>query len=314
LSRFAFTIATPAILEPWLAARLPDVEVARIAELIAMGCLGINGIACYEPDRLLQPGDRLKLKFPAAPVLWTPEAIDLAILYEDNQLIILNKSAGQVIHPAPGHPSGTLANGLLAHCPWPDTQGRPGIIHRLDRDTSGAIVFAKTTTALGHLHHQFKTKTAQRHYLGLVEGLVRSGSGTIDQPIGQHPDDRHRYAIIDEDHGGRSAITHWRVRARFVHNTLVEFHLETGRSHQIRVHCAAIGHPLVGDRLYGAKPTDAQPTDIPPPDHPGQHLHAWTLRLQHPETGQPIDAIAPPPIWIDSSKLNAPYGEFKKMG
>jgi 23S rRNA pseudouridine1911/1915/1917 synthase len=298
LSRFAFTIATPAILDRWLTARLPDVAVVRIAELIATDCLRINGQACRDADRPLQPGDRLTLKFPAAPVLWTPEAIDLAILYEDDHLIILNKPAGQVIHPAPGHRSGTLANGLLAHCPWPDTQGRPGIVHRLDRDTSGAIVFAKTATALTQLHQQFKAKTAQRKYLGLVEGLVAPLSspehGTINQPIGQHPDDRHRYTILAEANGGRSAITHWQIRTRFDRNTLLELTLETGRSHQIRVHCASIGHPLVGDRLYGAIQTSPNPSQAP-----GQHLHAWTLRLQHPETGHPIEAIAPPPRWVD---------------
>lgn len=297
MSRFRFTIATAAPLDRWLAARLADVAPDRIANLIATGCLCINGQICIELTRQLEPGDRLRLRFPANPVVWEPEPIALGILHEDESLIILNKPAGQVIHPCPGHRSGTLANGLLAHCDWPETKGRPGIVHRLDRDTSGAILFAKTAAALHHLQQQFKTKTAQRYYLGLVEGQLGPDRGSINQAIGQHPDDRQRYTILPEAQGGRSAITHWQVRARYEANSLLELTLETGRSHQIRVHCAAIGHPLVGDRLYGAQqPGASQPCDQ------GQQLHAWILRLQHPETGQTIEAIAPPPSWATPSK------------
>jgi 23S rRNA pseudouridine1911/1915/1917 synthase len=302
MSRFAFTIVSAAPLDRWLEERLPDVAPQRIATLVATGCLRINGQTCLDLDRSLQSGDRLKLRFPAAAVPWEAEALALAILYEDDDLIILNKSAGQVMHPAPGHRSGTLANGLLAHCPWPETQGRPGIVHRLDRDTSGAIVFAKTGLALGHLHQQFKTKTAQRHYLGLVEGQPTADRGTINQPIGPDVQNRHRYAPVAEANGGRSAITHWQVLHRdggLNPTTLVEFRLETGRSHQIRVHCQFLGHPLVGDRLYGAKSLDNAQLNPPQPNpsQPGQHLHSWKLRLIHPRSGDGLETIAPLPDW-----------------
>jgi 23S rRNA pseudouridine1911/1915/1917 synthase len=184
-----------------------------------------------------------------------PQAIPLEILYEDDQLLILNKPVGLVVHPAPGHADGTLVNALLAHCP--DLAGiggvrRPGIVHRLDKDTSGAMAVAKTETALQSLQAQLKTKTARRLYWGIVQGSPKSDSGVINLPIGRHPKDRLKMGIVSPEKGGREAVTHWRVRKTFGDYSWLEFQLQTGRTHQIRVHAKELGHPLAGDLLYGA--------------------------------------------------------------
>ncbi|MFM7368348.1 MAG: RluA family pseudouridine synthase, partial [Sphaerospermopsis kisseleviana] len=236
--------------------------------------------------------DRICLEIPAVqPLELVAEDIPLDILYEDEQLLILNKPAGLVVHPAPGHADGTLVNALLAHCPnLPGIGGvqRPGIVHRLDKDTTGAIAIAKTDIAYQHIQAQLQAKTARREYLGVVYGAPKTESGTVDLPIGRHPQDRKKMDIVPIEEGGRSAITHWQVKERLGNYTLIHFQLETGRTHQIRVHSAKIGHPIVGDPVYGSGRSIGV-------NLPGQALHAWRLKLQHPISGDWVEVTAPLP-------------------
>ncbi len=282
----------PDRLDRYLADRLPNLSRSRIQKLIEQGQVQVNGKICDSKKAELQVGDRIHLTIPdAEPLDLQAQDIPLDILYEDDQMLILNKPAGLVVHPAPGHADGTLVNAILAHCP--DLKGiggvqRPGIVHRLDKDTSGAIAIAKTDIAHQNLQAQFKAKTARRTYLAIVYGSPKTDSGTIDQPIGRHPVDRKKMAVVPEEKGGRRAVTHWRVQERLGNYTLMQFDLETGRTHQIRVHSAFIGHPVVGDPIYSAGRSLGVNLS-------GQALHAWRLRLQHPLLGEWIEAIAPPP-------------------
>ena len=274
----------------WLAQHLPDLSRSRIQQLIEQGNVQVNGLVCISKKYSLQPGDCISLEIPTAqPLNLQPENIPLDILYEDDTLIIINKPAGLVVHPAPGHLEGTLVNALLAHCHLPGIGGvqRPGIVHRLDKDTTGAIAIAKTDLAHQHLQAQLKAKTAGREYLGIVYGAPSTESGTIDATIGRHPVDRKKMAVVPVEKG-RSAITHWRVQERLGNYTLMHFQLETGRTHQIRVHSAQIGHPIIGDSVYSS----AKGVGV---NLPGQALHAWRLKLQHPLTGDWLEVTAPPP-------------------
>ncbi|HEY9873014.1 MAG TPA: RluA family pseudouridine synthase [Candidatus Obscuribacterales bacterium] len=278
-------------LDSWLASQLPDLSRSRIQKLISQGCVQINGENCTSKDTKVKLGDRIHVTIPdVEQSQMQPEAIPLDILYEDDSLLILNKPAGLVVHPSAGHEAGTLVNALLAHCPLSEIGGvqRPGIVHRLDKDTTGAIAIAKTDLAHQHLQAQLKAKTARREYLGVVYGSPRTDSGTIDLPIGRHPVDRKKMAVVPEEKGGRPSVTHWRVQERLGNYTLMLFQLETGRTHQIRVHSAQIGHPIVGDPVYSSGGSVGVKL-------PGQALHAWRLRLQHPVSGEWIEAIAPPP-------------------
>ena len=285
-------------LDRWLAEQLPDLSRSRLQKLIEQGQVQVNGQVCTSKKTTVHQGDRLHLNIPdAQPSELQPENIPLEILYEDDVLLILNKPAGLVVHPAPGHDQGTLVNALLAHCQTlsglsslPGIGGvqRPGIVHRLDKDTSGAIAIAKTDQAHQHLQAQLKAKTARREYLAVVYGSPRTESGTIDLPIGRHLVDRKKMAVVPEEKGGRHAVTHWRVQERLGNYTLMHFQLETGRTHQIRVHSAHIGHPIVGDPVYSS----GQSVGV---NLPGQALHAWRLRLKHPISGEEIEAIAPLP-------------------
>ncbi len=279
-------------LDRYLAQHLPDLSRSRIQQLIEQGNIQVNGKVCTSKKATVQPGDRIFLIIPAAqPLELQAEDIPLDILYEDDFLLIINKPAGLVVHPAPGHSQGTLVNALLAHCPnLPGIGGvqRPGIVHRLDKDTTGAMVIAKTDQAQQHLQAQLKAKTARREYLGIVYGAPSAESGTIDLPIGRHPVDRKKMAVVPIEKGGRAAVTHWRVKERLGNYTLMHFQLETGRTHQIRVHCAQIGHPIVGDPVYSSGRSVGVNLS-------GQALHAWRLRLQHPVTQELIEVTAPPP-------------------
>jgi len=276
-------------IDRYLSQHLPDLSRSRIQQLIEQGQVQVNANVCTSKKATVQMGDRISLTIPdARPLDLQPEAIPLDILYEDDQLIIINKPAGLVVHPAAGHESGTLVNALLAHCP--DLAGiggvqRPGIVHRLDKDTTGAIAIAKTDFAHQHLQAQLKAKTARRQYLGVVYGSPSTDSGTIDQPIGRHPVDRKKMAVVPIEKGGRSAVTQWQVRERLSNYTLMHFQLETGRTHQIRVHSAYIGHPIVGDPVYSS----GRSVGV---NLPGQALHAWKLTLQHPVSGELIEATA----------------------
>lgn len=237
----------------------------------------------------LRLGDAVEVDVPEAkPVEIAPEAIELDILYEDAHLIVVNKRRGMVVHPAAGHYSGTLVNALLAHCT--DLSGingelRPGIVHRLDKDTSGVMLAAKSDTAHVSLAQQIKDKTAERTYLAIVHGNLKEESGVIEGNIGRHAADRKKMAVVAS--GGKPATTLFRVLERFGAYTLVECRLRTGRTHQIRVHMTQIGHPLVGDPKYGAI---RSPFSIA-----GQALHSASLCFSHPVTGAPMAFEAPLP-------------------
>ncbi|ENK1243465.1 RluA family pseudouridine synthase [Clostridium sporogenes] len=227
----------------------------------------------------LKVGDNIEVNIPAPKLLQIePENIDLDIVYEDKDLIVVNKPQNMVVHPAPGVYSGTLVNALLNHCK--DLSGingvaRPGIVHRIDKDTSGVLVVAKNDKSHNNLAVQFKEHSISRVYMALVEGIIKDEEGTIEAPIGRHPVDRIKMAVVKD---GRHAVTHYKVVERFKNHTLVECRLETGRTHQIRVHMSHIMHPLVGDPVYGYK---KQRFNLK-----GQMLHAKLLGFIHPTTGE----------------------------
>ena len=279
-------------LDSYLAQNLSDLSRSRVQQLIEQGRVKLNGDICKSKKNAVKQGDAITLEIPTAePLELQPENIPLDILYEDEQILILNKPAGLVVHPAPGHPNGTLVNAVLAHCPnLPGIGGvqRPGIVHRLDKDTTGAIAIAKTEVAHHSLQAQLKAKTARREYLGVVYGATKQESGTINLPIGRHPKERKKMAVVPVEKGGREAVTHWFIEERLGNYTLMHFQLETGRTHQIRVHSAQIGHPIVGDSVYGS----GRSVGV---NLPGQALHAWKLQLKHPVSNNLVDVIAPPP-------------------
>jgi 23S rRNA pseudouridine1911/1915/1917 synthase len=221
------------------------------------------------------------------------EAMQLDVLYEDEHLIVINKPAGLTVHPAPGNKDGTLVNGLLHHCPdLPGIGGelRPGIVHRLDKDTTGCIVVAKSQQALVTLQSQIQRRVASRQYLAVVHGAPAGESGTITAPIGRHPIDRKKYAVVS-DNSGRHACTHWQLIERLGDYSLLRFKLDTGRTHQIRVHCAHLGHPILGDATYSR--CRKLPIELA-----GQALHAFQLGLDHPISGERLELEAPlPPIF-----------------
>ncbi len=285
-------------LDVFLADQLTEISRSRVQKLISQDQVVLNGQICRSKKELIQEGDRLQISIPdVEPLNLQPENIPLEVLYEDTELLIVNKPAGLVVHPAPGHSGGTLVNALLWHCRSESGQStlsgiggvqRPGIVHRLDKDTTGAIAIAKSDLAHTHLQNQFQEKTARREYLGVVFGSPKADSGTIDAPICRHPIDRQKMAIARESDNGRPAVTHWQIKERLGNYSVINFELETGRTHQIRVHTAAIGHPIVGDSVYGA----GRSVGV---NLPGQALHAWRLRLHHPVTGELVEAIADPP-------------------
>ena len=278
-------------LDIWLSNQIPDLSRSRVQTLISQGNVKVNDETCTSKKISVKTGDRIHLTLPETqPTSLQPQAIPLDILYEDDSLIIINKPAGLVVHPAAGHPDGTLVNALLAHCPLSAIGGvqRPGIVHRLDKDTTGAIAIAKTDIAHQHLQGQLKTKTARREYLGIVYGIPNAETGTVDLPIGRHPTDRRKMGIVPVEKGGREAITHWTIKERIGNYSLIHYQLETGRTHQIRVHTAEIKHPIIGDPMYSSNRSIGV-------NLTGQALHAWRLQLEHPISGELIEAIAPLP-------------------
>ncbi|MFM9266850.1 RluA family pseudouridine synthase [Tychonema sp. BBK16] len=278
-------------LDIWLSNQIPDLSRSRVQTLISQGNVKVNDETCTSKKISVKTGDRIHLTLPETqPTSLQPQAIPLDILYEDDSLIIINKPAGLVVHPAAGHPDGTLVNALLAHCPLSAIGGvqRPGIVHRLDKDTTGAIAIAKTDVAHQHIQAQLKTKTARREYLGIVYGIPNAEIGTIDLPIGRHPTDRRKMGIVPVEKGGRDAITHWQIKERIGNYSLIHYQLETGRTHQIRVHTAEIKHPIIGDPMYSSNRSIGV-------NLTGQALHAWRLQLEHPISGELIEAIAPLP-------------------
>lgn len=285
-------------LDRWLAEQVATLSRNRVQQLIAQGAVQVNGEVCDRKQALVAQGDRINISIPAAmPYELIAENIPLDILYEDEQLLLINKPAGMVVHPAPGHDTGTLVHALLFHCGDQLTgiggMQRPGIVHRLDKNTTGVMVVAKTETALRNLQQQIQTKTAQREYLGLVNGSPKQPQGTINQPIGRHPKHRKKMAILPVDQGGREAVTHWKTVERLGNYTLIHFQLDTGRTHQIRVHSASVGHPIVGDPDYGSGKSLGVKL-------PGQALHAFRLSLTHPMTHTLITGEAPLPAKMDT--------------
>ena len=260
---------------------------SRAARLIAENRVLVSGSAARAALRLRE-GDLIEVDIPdPAPARAVPEDIPLDIVYEDAHLIVINKQRGLVVHPSAGHAGGTLVNALLFHCA--DLSGvggalRPGIVHRIDKDTTGLIVAAKNDAAHQALAAQIKEKTAGRTYLALVEGRVGPDSGRVDAPIGRSSADRKRMAVVE---GGRSAVSDYEVLERFIGETLLQVSLSTGRTHQIRVHMAHIGHPVVGDPVYGSRRRRGE--------LPGQLLHAAKLEFVHPATGEPMTFTAPLP-------------------
>ncbi|WP_100487612.1 RluA family pseudouridine synthase [Sporolactobacillus pectinivorans] len=289
-------------MDKWAAEQLSTESRSRLQQLIKEGHILINGDKVKASYRM-RTGDVILVSVPdPEPLDVVPENIGLDIIYEDDAVVVVNKPRGMVVHPAPGHMTGTLVNALLFHCR--DLSGingilRPGIVHRIDKDTSGLLMVAKTDAAHRSLAAQLKDKTTHRLYLAIVHGVLPEDSGTIDAPIGRDDKDRKKMAVTD--HNSKSAVTHFKVIERFSKYTYLSCRLETGRTHQIRVHMAYIGHPLAGDPKYGLKKT--LPID-------GQALHAAELGFSHPVTGNFLTFKTDPPADFEKLLGMLRAGEF----
>ena len=287
----ATTESAGARLDAFLAAQLPGVTRSAAARLIEGGCVTVDGRPAGKSARL-QGGERVCVTLPEAEEPEArPEDIPLDVVYEDKDVIVVNKPVGMVVHPAPGHPDGTLVNALLHHCAGSLSgiggQLRPGIVHRIDRDTSGLIIAAKNDAAHAFLAAQLADHTLARTYECLAVGNFKEDSGTVDAPIGRHRTDRKKMAVVPD---GRRAVTHWEVIARYRGVTHLRCRLETGRTHQIRVHLAYIGHPILGDTVYGHKKPEL--------GQDSQCLHAGALCFRHPRDGRPVLVFAPLPDYF----------------
>jgi 23S rRNA pseudouridine1911/1915/1917 synthase len=275
-------------LDAALAQLFPEHSRSRLQAWLKQGRILVDGDTA-DAKRKVFGGETVQLDEPPLPAETAGQAEDIAlnVVYEDAQLLVIDKPPGLVVHPGSGNWSGTMMNALLHHSPQLAQIPRAGIVHRLDKDTSGLLVVAKTPAAQTDLVRQLQARSVRRHYLALALGAV-TRDGTVDAPIGRHPVQRTKMAVVV---GGREARTHYSVRERFARATLVECRLETGRTHQIRVHMASLGHPLVGDAAYGrAKSGDARLDAFP-----RQALHAWRLALIHPLTGQEMAWESPLP-------------------
>ncbi len=303
-------------LDRYVATALPDLSRTAVQRLIAEGKVTVNN-ATTRPAHKLHKDDIIVVHIPPPkPAELQPQALPLHILYEDEAILVVNKTAGMVVHPGAGHPDGTLVNAVLAHCP--NLQGvggerRPGVVHRLDKDTSGVIVLAKHDQAIRRLQQQFKHRTVQKTYIALVIGKLAPDEGIIDAPIGRHPRHRKRMAVVPQ---GRKAYSRWKV-LKYLHQrsfdpkrqrpqddisfddaqddiiyTLVQVRPSTGRTHQIRVHLSWLGYPVVGDGKYGpSHPTLSAPR---------QFLHAHKLTLKHPQTEEAMTFVAPLPTDLEA--------------
>lgn len=276
-------------LDKYLAGEMTDLSRSRIKELVQAGEVLVNGKKSKVSYKV-QKGDLIQVTvLPLEPLALEAENIPLDIVYEDEDVIVVNKPQGMVVHPAAGHPSHTLVNALLYHTRdlADSPEGfRPGIVHRIDKDTSGLLMVAKNAAARESLEKQLAAKSNKRQYLAIVHGNFAEEEGTIDAPIGRNPKDRKQMAVVEK---GKSAVTHFKVLEQYQGYSLVECQLETGRTHQIRVHMAYIGHPLAGDPLYGPRKTL--------PGH-GQFLHAKTLGFEQPSTGEWLEfSVQPPEIF-----------------
>ena len=284
-----------------LARILPELSRNAAQRLLEEGRVTLLGRPVRKNYKCLA-GECFSVSLPEPPEDFAllPQDIPLDVVFEDADVIVVNKPRGLVVHPAPGHPDGTLVNALLWHCgdslSGVGGEKRPGIVHRIDMNTSGLLIVAKNDFAHQSLSRQLADRSLSRVYEAVVRGNLREDAGTVDRPIGRHPTDRKRMAVIEKN--GRPAITHWEVLARYKGYTHLRCRLETGRTHQIRVHMASLGHPLLGDALYGA----------PAPDKGlvGQCLHARQLKFIHPRSGEPVCL---------STELPAYFSEvLKKLG
>jgi 23S rRNA pseudouridine1911/1915/1917 synthase len=279
-------------LDRYLVSKLTAISRTRAQQLIADGMVLVNG-GPGKPGYALRIGDEIQILSPRQNKRDSgikPQPLPLDVVYEDQDLLIINKAAGMVVHPAPGHHDDTLVNALLARYPdihWDTADQRPGIIHRLDKDTSGLIIVARNITTQAALVEQMKRREIVKRYLALVEGVVALDQGSIDAPIGRDP--RHRQQMTITALSSREARTHFRVLERFARHTMLLLELETGRTHQIRVHLKAIGHPIAGDPVYGSGNT------IRGLSLKRQFLHAYQLKFTHPITGASIDVEVPLP-------------------
>ena len=284
-------------LDVFIASRLTEYSRSHIAHLIQDAQVTVN-THVKKPGYRIRAGDQIRGVIPAAAMVsLEPQPLELDIIYEDEDLVVINKQPGLVVHPAPGHDSGTLVNALLYHCPDIGPIGgelRPGIVHRLDKDTSGILIVAKKSASLAHLTAQFSARTVRKTYLALVYGQMKTDSGRIDLPIGRHP--IHRKRMSTASPRSRAAETTWKTRKSFTGLSLLQLNLKTGRTHQARVHCAAIGHPVVGDPVYGKRRPDR---GLPRPvaeivgKVSRQMLHAWKLTFTHPATDDSRSFTAP---------------------
>lgn len=270
-------------IDVFLARKLPDLSRSAVQKLLEGDLVRLGGKPVRKNHRVT-PGEMFEVTVPE-PVATKaePQEISMDVVYEDGDVIVVNKPRGMVVHPAPGHADGTLVNALLYHCRGTLSgiggEIRPGIVHRIDKDTSGLVIAAKNDAAHASLSAQLKDRSLSRVYEAVVLGNVKDEAGTVDAPIGRHPTDRKRQAVGVRN--ARSAVTHYEVLARYPGFTHVRCRLETGRTHQIRVHMAHIGHPVLGDLVYGRKK--------PEKGLSGQCLHARALKFRHPRTGEPIE-------------------------
>ncbi|BBL86112.1 Pseudouridine synthase, RluD (chromatophore) [Paulinella micropora] len=291
--RFCYTSPLPMRLDRWLVTQQPEQSRARIQKFIDAGFVRINGIRSRAKTPL-KCGDEVQVWMPPPEPLpyLLPQQIPLDVLFEDKYLIVINKPAGLTVHPAPGNKHGTLVNGLISHCP--DLVGiggemRPGIVHRLDRATTGCIVVAKTQEVLVNLQSQIQRRVASREYIAIVHGVPVSNRGTIVSFLGRHASDRKKYDVVNANRG-RYACTHWSLAKRLGDYSVLRFKLDTGRTHQIRIHCAHIGFPILGDVCYGNREKNPLPSYA-------QALHALQLGINHP-------------VYQDRMVFQAPVPEF----
>lgn len=287
-------------LDKYLAGQCPELSRSFIQKLIKEEQITVNGMPGRARDKVAE-GDLIEFEVPepeSADIL--PEDIPLDILYEDRDVIVVNKPKGMVVHPAAGHYSGTLVNALMYHC-GSQLSGingvlRPGIVHRIDRDTTGSVIACKNDRAHQEIARQLEQHTITRRYRAIVRGNIKEDEGVVDAPIGRHRTDRKRMAIVSD---GKRAVTHYRVLERFGDYTYIECVLETGRTHQIRVHMSSISHPLLGDEVYGRTKAGAVPARLRHVQWSGQVLHAMVLGFTHPATGEYMEFTAPLPAYFE---------------
>jgi len=278
-------------LDGFLAEAMEELSRSRIQNLCQDGMITVNGKEAKKNQKL-KGGDVIEVEIPApAPTEIVPQDIPLDIIYEDDSVLVINKPKGMVVHPAPGHPDGTIVNAVMHHCgerlSGIGGELRPGIVHRIDKDTSGLLMIAKNDKAHAALSAQLKDKSLARVYEAIVLGNLKEEKGTVDAPIGRSLRDRKKMAVVE---GGRPAVTHYETVARYNGYCHVRCHLETGRTHQIRVHMASIGHPLAGDEVYGR---GREKTGLE-----GQCLHAGRIRFIHPDTGEAMEFSCPMPDYF----------------